>query len=68
MEKLMRWNGSEWVEVSSLTRIEVQGGGSSCYRKIKSISQNLEVVQNLNKIKIYDVLDNSKKITSITKL
>ena len=67
-EKLMRWNGSEWVEVSSLTRIEVQGGGTSWYKKIKSISQNLEPLQNLNKVKIYDILVNSKKITSITKI
>lgn len=67
-EKLMRWNGSEWIEVSSLTRIEVQGGGSSCYKKIKTISQNLEAVQNLNKIKIYDAMMNSKKILSITKI
>lgn len=68
MEKLMRWNGTEWVEVSSLTRIEVQGGGSSCYKKIKTISQNLEAAQNIYKIKIYDVMMNSKKIISITKL
>lgn len=49
-EKLMRWNGSEWVEVASINKIEVQGeGGGLLEVKLTLLIVQFEVVVPLER-------------------
>ena len=49
-ERLMRWNGSEWVEVTSINKMEVQGGGGGLLEvKLALLIVQFEVVVPLER-------------------
>ena len=68
MEKLMRWNGTEWVEVTNLTRNEVKiiTGMLNKYIYVNK-EQPTEIIGLSSSIKKYNISP-SKTISNYAKL
>ena len=69
MEKLMRWNGTEWVEVTNLTRNEVKII-TGMLNKFISINKEQSTEENVgfsSSIKKYNISP-SKTISNYAKL